>query len=201
MVTARARVGVLGGTFDPVHWGHLLIAEEARVHLGLTKVLFVPARDQWRKQGRGLSPAADRLAMVQLAVANNPAFQASTVDLDRDGATYTTDTLKDLSGDHDLYFIMGMDALLDLPYWRDPDQIAALAWLVAAVRPGYTLDWTEIEKRIPNAKERVLPLPVPEIGVSSTLIRERVAAGKPIRYWVPTEVEAYIAGAGLYRTD
>jgi nicotinate-nucleotide adenylyltransferase len=201
VVTARTRVGVLGGTFDPVHWGHLLIAEEARVHLGLTKVLFVPARDQWRKQGRGLSPAADRLAMVRLAIAGNPSFEASTVDLDREGATYTTDTLKDLSGDHDLYFIMGMDALLDLPHWRDPHRIAALAWLVAAVRPGYTLDWTEIEKRIPNARDRVLPLPVPEIGVSSTAIRERVAARKSIRYWLPAEVESYIERTGLYQPD
>lgn len=198
MVTARNRVGILGGTFDPVHLGHLLIAEEARVHFGLSQVLFVPARNQWRKQGRSLSPVNHRLAMVQAAIQTNPHFGVSTVDIERKTATYTVDTLRDLSGDHDLYFILGMDALMDLPYWKEPDTIATLAWLVAAVRPGYSLDWSTLDKDLPSARERVLPLPVPEVGISSTAIRQRVLEGKSIRYWVPDPVAGYITGHHLY---
>ena len=198
MVTRRGRIGVLGGTFDPIHWGHLLIAEEARVHFRLEKVLFVPARNQWRKQGRNLSHGDDRLAMVMAAIANNPDFAVSRVDLDREAATYTADTLQDLSGEYDLYFVMGMDALLDLPHWREPGKIAALAWLVAAMRPGYVLDWAAIERAVPNARARVLPLPVPEIGVSSTAVRQRMGEGKTIRYWVPDAVADYITDHGLY---
>ena len=198
MVTRRGGIGVLGGTFDPIHWWHLLIAEEARVHFRLEKVLFVPARNQWRKQGRNLSHRDDRLAMVKAAIANNPDFAVSTVDLDREAATYTADTLQDLSGDHDLYFVMGMDALLDLPHWREPGKIAALAWLVAAMRPGYVLDWVAIERAVPNARARVLPLPVPEVGVSSTAVRQRIGEGKTIRYWVPDAVADYITDHGLY---
>lgn len=198
-MSGRPRIGVLGGTFDPIHWGHLLIAEEARIHFGLNEVLFVPARNQWRKQGSSLSPPADRLAMVQAAIAGNRYFEVSTVDLDRHGSTYTADTLADLSGDQDLYFILGTDALADLPYWKDPGGIAGLAWLVAALRPGYEVHWPVLEKALPNARERVLLLTVPEIGVSSTAIRKRVAEAKSVRYWVPEPVAEYITNHGLYR--
>ena len=198
MVTNPTRVGVLGGTFDPIHWGHLIIAEEARIHFGLNQVRFVPAQNQWRKQGRRLSAGADRLEMVQAAVADNPYFHVSTVDLDRPASTYTVDTLTDLSGAHDLYFILGLDALMDLPYWREPRRIIELAWLVAALRPGYEIDWPAFEQGLPSAKERVLPLAVPEIGISSTAIRARVAEAKPIRYWVPEDVATLITAKGLY---
>lgn len=199
MVTNPTRIGVLGGTFDPVHWGHLIIAEEARIRFGLNQVLFVPAQNQWRKQGRRLSPAAARLAMVEAAVADNPYFQVSTVDLDRPASTYTVDTLKDLSGEHDLYFILGLDALMDLPYWKESKRITELAWLVAALRPGYEVDWAALEKGLPQAKDRALLLTVPEIGISSTAIRQRVAEAKSIRYWVPEPVAGYINAHGLYR--
>lgn len=199
MVTVRNRVGILGGTFDPIHLGHLLIAEEARVHFGLTQVLFVPARNQWRKQGRSLSPVEHRLAMVQAATQSNQYFGVSTVDIERKTATYTVDTLRELSGDHDLYFILGMDALMDLPYWKEPDTIVSLAWVVAAVRPGYSLDWKALDRDIPNARQRVLPLPVPEVGISSTVIRQRVLEGKSIRYWVADPVAAYITEHRLYQ--
>lgn len=198
MVTNPARTGVLGGTFDPVHYGHLIIAEEARIHFGLNRVLFVPAQNQWRKQGRRLSPAAHRLEMVRAAVADNPYFEVSTIDLDRPASTYTVDTLMDLSGEHDLYFILGLDALMDLPYWKEPQRIAELAWLVAALRPGYEIDWPALEKGLPAATERVLPLAVPEIGISSTTIRARVADAKSIRYWVPEAVAELISEKGLY---
>lgn len=199
MVTNPVRIGVLGGTFDPVHWGHLVIAEEARIHFGLNRVLFVPAQDQWRKQGRRLSRAADRLAMVEAAVKDNPYFEVSTVDLERSASTYTVDTLQDLSGEHDLYFILGLDALMDLPYWKAAKRITELAWLVAALRPGYDVNWTALEKGLPDAKERVLLLTVPEIGISSTAIRQRVAEAKSIRYWVPEAVAMHISEHGLYR--
>lgn len=201
--SGRRRAGVLGGSFDPVHIGHLIIAEEARDRLGLDKVIFVPARQQWRKVAEGGAPPGDRLAMVLLAVAPHPGFRVATVDLDRPGPTYTVDTLADLhaqeGSETDLFFLMGEDALNDLPYWKDPAAIASAATLVAVSREGVELEWDRLGAVIPDARARVLKLDIPEIDISSTELRRRVAAGRSIRYWVPPEVEAYINERRLYR--
>ncbi len=169
------------------------------MQLGLERVLFVPAQDQWRKQRRALSAPADRVAMVEAAIAGNPHFEVSVVDIERQASTYTADTLSELSGDHDLYFILGMDALLDLPNWKQPQRIVDLAWIIAALRPGYAADWRGLERTVPEARERVLLLTIPEIGISSTAIRQRVFQGQSIRYWVTEPVAEYIAKRGLYR--
>lgn len=198
----RPRIGLLGGTFDPVHLGHLIVGEEAAGHLELDRVLFVPSRHPWRKAGRDIAPEADRVAMVELAVAGNPRFGVSRVDLEREGPTYSVDTVADIrreAPDANLYFIIGYDALLDLPNWRSPERLAAAVNLVAMVRPGYRIDWGAVSRAIPGAAERITVLQMPVIGISSSEVRRRVADGDSVRYWVPDAVAAYIAGHGLYR--
>ena len=199
----KKRVGVLGGSFDPIHIGHLVIAEEAREQLQLERVVFVPAREQWRKPQPNRASPEDRLAMVRLGIARNPAFVVSTVDLDREGPSYSVDTLRDL-GEHqedseEFYFILGQDALMDLPSWYAPDRLARLAQLVAVVRPSYEIVWDQLRAAIPDVQERVLLLTTPGIDISSTEIRARVASGGSIRYWLPDAVAEYIATHRLYR--
>lgn len=201
-MTGRRRVGLLGGTFDPVHIGHLIIGEEARTRLSLDTVLFIPSRHPWRKVGREIAPEGDRLAMVHTAVAGNPFFSVSNVDLDRVGPTYSVDTVEDVrqkEPDTDLFLIVGYDALLDLPNWRNPPLLAGTAHIVAVLRPAYWVDWAALEQVVPDARQRVAVLEMPAIGISSSEVRSRVAAGMSIRYWVPDGVMAYIAEHGLYR--
>ena len=197
------RIGLLGGTFDPIHLGHLIVAEEARTRLSLDRLLLVPSRHPWRKAGREIAHEADRLAMVRLAVEGNPGFEVSMVDLDRAGPSYSVDTVSDvratLSPEAELYFILGYDALMDLPHWHAPDELARITRLVTVIRPGYALDWSPLEQAIPQARETVTLLETPEIGISSTEVRQRVAAGRSIRYWVPDLVAEYIQQQGLYR--
>lgn len=197
------RIGLLGGTFDPIHLGHLIVAEEARTRLSLDRLLFVPSCQPWRKAGREIAPEADRLAMVRLAVEGNPGFEVSLVDLERAGPSYSVDTVCDvratLSPEAELYFILGYDALMDLPHWHAPDELARITRLVTVIRPGYALDWSPLEQAIPEAREAVTLLETPEIGISSTEVRQRVAAGRSIRYWVPDLVAEYIQQQGLYR--
>ena len=197
------RIGLLGGTFDPIHLGHLIVAEEARTRLSLDRLLLVPSRQPWRKAGREIAPEADRLAMVRLAVEGNPGFEVSLVDLEREGPSYSVDTVCDvrasLSPEAELYFILGYDALMDLPHWHAPDELARITRLVTVIRPGYALDWSPLEQAIPEAREAVTLLETPEIGISSTEVRQRVAAGRSIRYWVPDLVAEYIQQQGLYR--
>ncbi len=197
------RIGLLGGTFDPIHLGHLIVAEEARTRLSLDRLLLVPSRQPWRKAGREIAPEADRLAMVRLAVEGNPGFEVSLVDLEREGPSYSVDTVCDvratLSPEAELYFILGYDALMDLPHWHAPAELARITRLVTVIRPGYALDWSPLEQAIPEAREAVTLLETPEIGISSTEVRQRVAAGRSIRYWVPDLVAEYIQQQGLYR--
>ncbi|MDO8532956.1 MAG: nicotinate-nucleotide adenylyltransferase [Dehalococcoidia bacterium] len=199
------KVGVLGGTFDPVHIGHLIIAEEARVRLGLARVLFVPAGRPWLKPARRVSAARHRLAMVRLAIASNPFFELSTVDVDRPGPSYTVDTLADLriqAGPRGtLYFIMGYDALLDLPRWHDPARLVRMCRLVVVRRPEYgDHDLAFLDREVaPGASRRVTLLDRPLVGVSASELRRRVARGQSIRYWAPDGVEEYIREHGLYR--
>ncbi len=197
-----AAIGVMGGTFDPVHLAHLIVAEEARVKLSLNKVLFVPAHTQWRKARGTYASSTERLEMVKLAVASNPYFSVSTVDLVRGGPSYSVDTIRDIRMEYgprtDLFFIIGMDALIDLPYWREPAKLAQQCKIVAIDRPGFTIDWSQLEAAIDDAKEHILLLNCPVMDISSTEIRRRAASGESIRYWVPEAVQAYIEEHNLY---
>ena len=197
-------IGVFGGTFDPIHIGHLLIAEEARLRLGLSQVIFVPAGEPWLKEHRIISPGEHRLEMIQLAIAFNAFFRASTVDLERPGPSYTVDTLTDLrrelGEEANFYFILGLDALAELPSWREPERIVQVCHLVAARRPEVKdLDLEALERSIPGISHRVIILDNPLIDMSSSEIRERVAAGLPITDLVPDAVARYIREQGLYK--
>ncbi len=198
----RVRLGVLGGTFDPPHIGHLVLAEEARWRLALERVLWVPAGDPWRKEGKAISPAADRLAMSRLTIEGDPNFGLSTIEVERKGPSYTVETLAALQEqepDAELFFILGEDALHDLPNWRDPAGIARLAWLAVAPREWSEAEAASLERMAPGIVNRIVPVPMPGIDVSATDLRRRVAAGESIRYLVPPAVEAYIRDHGLYR--
>jgi nicotinate-nucleotide adenylyltransferase len=196
------RLGILGGTFDPIHVGHLILAEEAWYQLGLEKVLLVPAADPPHKRDRLLSPVAHRVAMIELAIADNPHLQLSRVDVDRPGPHYTVDMVHLLYDQHgpgtDLYFLMGLDSLADLPNWHQPQVLMDLCNLVALNRPDSGLDWDSLEQSLPGIRWRVIFLPMPELEISSSTIQQRVRQGRPIRYQVLPPVEAYIREHGLY---
>ncbi len=200
---AGVRLGVLGGTFDPVHRGHLALAGAARDELGLEQVLFVPAGQPWRKTGQEIGANEDRLAMLRLALEGDPSFQIATLELERSGASYTADTLEALAaprrGD-ERYFIVGQDALADLPNWVRPERILELARLAVARRPEVSAEaLEEAQRRVPALRERVFRLKMPAVEVSATEIRERVRRGQPIRGMVPAAVEGYIREHRLYR--
>jgi nicotinate-nucleotide adenylyltransferase len=203
------RLGVLGGTFDPVHVAHLAIADEAREVLGLERVLFVPAGRPWQKADRVVTDPRDRLAMVELAVAGNPAFAVSRLEVDRDGPTYTIDTLEALTaamsgptgGPSDLWLILSAEALAGLPTWRAPDRILELARLAVVPRGGASTvaDRAWLAERYPGREDRAVFLDGPCLRLSATGLRARVAAGRSIRYLVPDAVAAYIGDHALYR--
>lgn len=201
----RQAIGVLGGTFDPVHWGHLAIGESAREALGLSHVLFVPAARPPHKPGREISPGADRLAMLEAAVADNAAFGVSRIELDRRGPSYTVDTLAELASGPQavpLWFILSAEALAGLPGWHEPARILDLACLAVVPRAGRPVigpSW--MEAQFPGRGDRVRWIDGPAIDVSASDIRARAAEGRSIRYLVPPAVEAYIAHHGLYRTE
>lgn len=196
------KAGVLGGTFDPVHYGHLRIAEEARQACNLREVVFVPAARPWMKE-RPISPAKDRWAMLELALAGRPYFRLSPVDIERGGETYTIDTITDLRarmGERDdLYFILGWDSLAMLPHWRQAAKIVELCYLVAAPRPGYGLpDLANLEENLPGVSGKVILLEKPCVAVSATDIRRRAARGESLKGLVPDAVAVYIAERRLY---
>jgi len=197
-----SRIGVLGGTFDPIHYGHLAAAEEARVALDLERVLFVPARVSPLKQDRPLTAAHHRLTMTRLATAANPAFQISTVDLEREGPSYTVDTLALLQAElgpaAELYFIVGLDSLAELPQWHDPARLIRLCHIVAVSRPPHECDLAALEWALPGVTERVIFLHIPLLDSASSDLRQRVREGRPIRYYVPPAVAEYIHTHKLY---
>ena len=191
------RLGVFGGTFDPIHIGHLVLAESAREQLDLGRVIFVPAGEPWRKADRKVSSAEDRLEMVRLAIADHPAFEASSVEIEREGPSYTFETLESLDAanpDAELFFIMGTDTLHDLPNWRSPERIVELSTFAVAARPGALR--TEAAEGLPAD---IVTIQMPEIGISASEIRERAAAGQSFRYLVPAPVAEYMSNAALYR--
>ncbi|MFC1908743.1 nicotinate-nucleotide adenylyltransferase [Chloroflexota bacterium] len=196
-------IGVLGGTFDPVHNGHLMIAEEARNRLNLAVVLFVPAGQPQLRQSLVITPVEHRLQMLRLAIADKPYFKMSELEIERQGPSYTVDTINELSGHlgqgDELFFIMGWDSLARLPEWRDASRLLELCYLVATHRPGWsTPDLKSLEAILPGISQRVMIMDRPEIDISASNIRERVARHLSIHHLVPEVVNTYIREQGLY---
>jgi nicotinate-nucleotide adenylyltransferase len=194
-------VGILGGTFDPVHIAHLVVAEQAREQLALDSVLFIPAGEPWRKSERAITPAEHRLAMLRLAIQGNDAFGISDIELRRPGPSYTADTLESLAAerlDDAFWFIMGADALADLPNWHEPERITRHARLAVAPRDRWEYLEAVLAEGIEGLDVRIDRFDCPMMEVSSTDIRDRVARSASMRYLVPDAVEAYIREHRLY---
>ena len=196
------RLGVMGGTFDPIHYGHLVTAEEALVQFGLDAVLFVPTGRPWMKEHEVVSPAEDRYLMTVIATASNPLFRVSRMEVDRDGPTYTVDTLRGLKeiygSDVDLFFVTGADAILEILQWKEPRGAVRARALHRRDAPGLRHGGVRGRRRQPSHPE-ITVMNIPALAISSTDIRRRVAAGLPIRYLVPEGVKSYMEKAGLYR--
>ncbi len=187
----------MGGTFDPIHHGHLVAASEVAVLFGLTEVLFVPTGQPWQKAEREVSPAEDRYLMTVIATASNPRFSVSRVDVDRTGPTYTVDTLRDLRQLHpdtEMFFITGADALAQILSWRRAEELFDLARFVGVTRPGYPLGDSHLPEGVVSLVE------IPAMAISSSGCRDRVRAGRPVWYLVPDGVVQYIDKRGLYRS-
>ncbi len=199
--TRRLRLGVMGGTFDPIHHGHLVAASEVQARFNLDEVVFVPTGQPWQKVGKKVSQPEDRYLMTTIATASNPHFSVSRVDIERPGLTYTVDTLKDVRAlrgpEIELYFITGADALSRILTWKGVDELFDLAHFVGVSRPGVDLGADDIT-HLPE--DKVTLLEVPALSISSTACRDRVAQGLPIWYLVPDGIVQYIAKRGLYRT-
>ncbi len=200
----------MGGTFDPIHYGHLVIAEEVRAALDMTEMIFIPAGQPPHKPGRVITPAHHRLAMVELAIATNPHFTISLIEIERPGPSYLVDTLRilrtQIGTDVELSFIIGWDSLEELHTWYQPLNILAqLDMLVAVNRPGYVdggeYNNKQLEARLPGITQRLRVVQAPQFSVSSTDLRRRVAGGRPIKYQVPETVERYIFEHSLYVSD
>ncbi len=204
--SAKRQFGVLGGTFDPIHVGHLIIAQEVVSALRLDQLFFLPAGDPPHKRDHTITPAPQRVRMVELAIAGNPAFALSLVDVERPGPSFTVDTLKLLheqwGPETTIAFVIGWDMLDDLLTWHDPAGVVQqVDKLIAVHRPGYQVDpdyLAQLEKAIPGLKSRLTPLEAPQIAISSSDLRERVASGRTVRYQIPEAVEQYILTHGLY---
>jgi nicotinate-nucleotide adenylyltransferase len=195
---AAARVGVMGGTFDPIHHGHLVAASEVAHFFSLDEVIFVPTGEPWQKDARQVSPAEDRYLMTVIATASNPRFSVSRVDIDRPGPTYTIDTLRELRAQRgpepEFFFITGADALAQIMTWQDADELFKLAHFVGCTRPGHRLSGAGLPDR------GVSLIEIPALTISSTKCRERVRANEPIWYLVPDGIVQYIAKRRLYRS-
>lgn len=194
----KKRLGILGGTFDPIHSGHLILAEQLKEELRLQKVMFIPSANPPHKENCPISSANDRLKMVKLAIRDNPDFLISDIELKREGKSYTIDTLsqlKKLYKDSGLFFLLGSDAIDELPTWKEPDKIFQKVKVVIALRPGF--DRINPENRF---VKKSLVIPINGLNISSTQVRERVKQGKSIRYLVPRGVEEFIRSKNLYRS-
>lgn len=197
------KIGIMGGTFDPIHVAHLIIAEEARTVLNLDQVLFIPAGVPWMKANRQITEAHHRVAMVKLAIESNPHFRISTIEIENPGWTYTVDTLEKLSQEATpetkLFLLLGWDGLGNMPQWKAPYRISKMATLVTFPRPGIEKpDISVLEQSMPGVGDRMIILDGPYLSISSTEIRRRLALGLSIRYLVPDNVERYIVQHGLY---
>ena len=198
MSATSVRLGVMGGTFDPVHHGHLVAASEVQSKFDLDEVVFVPTGQPWQKTERAVSPPEHRYLMTVIATASNPRFTVSRVDIDRPGPTYTIDTLRDLRSERDvseLYFITGADALDQIISWKDADELFELAHFIGVTRPGHILDKSGLPV------DRVSLMEIPALAISSTDCRARVVAGEPVWYLVPDGVVQYISKHRLYAAE
>jgi len=199
------RIGVLGGSFNPVHNGHLKVAEETSTGLNLARVIWIPAGEPPLKPDRSLAPAEHRLRMMHLAINGSPYFTVSTIEIDRAGTSYTVDTIAELReqvgvGD-ELFFILGWDSLAKFTEWREPSRLLTMCSLVAVPRPGWLPpDLGALEEGIPGISERVILMDKPRVGISSTEIRDRIARNLSIRHLVPEPVEQYIKTHRLYKS-
>ena len=196
MTAARRRVGIMGGTFDPIHHGHLVAASEVAARFALDEVVFVPTGEPWQKSERVVSEAEHRYLMTVIATASNPRFWVSRVDIDRPGPTYTVDTIRDIAAmrpDAELFFITGADALSQILSWKDQEVALELAHFVGVTRPGYVLSGAHLPA------DSVTLIDVPAMAISSSACRERVRARQPVWYLVPDGVVQYIAKHRLYR--
>jgi nicotinate-nucleotide adenylyltransferase len=196
------KVGIMGGTFDPIHYGHLLAAEECRRQLGLERVVFVPTGAPPHKKERPITPSEDRYAMTLLATAGVREFSVSRTEIDRGRSSHTVDTLAEFleksASPRELFFITGLDALLGIDTWKDYMRLPSLCTLVTATRPGYSVDGLELLP--PEIRGTLKVIEIPQFAISSTEIRERVHEGRSIRFLVPHLVENYIECCGLYKS-
>ena len=198
-------IGVLGGNFDPIHNGHIMVAEEVKARLNLAEVLFVPAGQPWLKVYGHISAAEHRVQMVHLAIANEPCFKLSNIEINRAGLSYTVDTIADLQAQYgaeaEFFFILGWDTLAQLPLWMEPSRLIQMCHLVAVPRPGYPPpDLKFMEPKVPGLSRRVILMDKPEVDIDATEIRKRVAQGLSIRHLVPEPVAEYIKQNKLYLT-
>lgn len=198
------KVGIMGGTFDPIHTAHLIIAEEARTRLGLDRVIFIPAGEPWMKQGHVSSPAGQRVEMVKLAISSNPGFSLSLSEVERTGPTFTVDTLEQLMGelgyDTQLFLLLGWDSVAEMTDWKAPYRVSRMATVVAFPRLGFTKpDIAVLERSMPGIAGRIIFLDAPYLEISSTVIRKKIAEGGSVRYLVPEAVLQYIIESRIYQ--
>lgn len=200
---AHTRIGVLGGTFDPPHNGHLVIAQAALTQLKLDRVLFAPTSQPPHKLGNHITAVEHRVEMVRLAIALHPQFALSRIDVDRSGPTYTVDMLrllrKQLGDEVELFFIMGMDSLANILTWRSPDKLIQLCRLAVSNRPGFRVNLDELESKLPGLRERVVILDAPALDIAASDLQRRVRLGESIANLVPDVVAAYINEEKLYQ--
>ena len=200
------RVGIMGGTFDPIHFGHLLAAQEALCHLRLDEVIFVPTGNSYQKTYRNVTPAEERYMMTFLATLDNPQFSVSRLEIDREDPSHTVDTLREMrywyAGQNvEFFFITGIDALMNMNTWAEYETIPELCTIVAANRPGYENERYKLDNLSEKVRSKVLRLEIPLLSISSTEIRQRVAACENLRYLLPHSVEQYIYKRGLYKSS
>ncbi len=197
-----SRIGLMGGTFDPIHYGHLVTAEEAYVRFNLDKVIFIPSGKPPHKSDKKVSDGSHRFIMTQMATITNPHFDVSRIEVDEDGPTYTVDTLKKLKAgefsDSELFFITGADAIIEICTWKNPEELFSLCRFAAATRPGYVVSNELIESVKAFGADRLDFFEVPALAISSTDIRQRMREGRPVRYLLPGEVISYIMKNRLY---
>lgn len=202
MTEVERRIGIMGGTFDPIHNGHLLAADEARAAFGLSEVIFVPTGQPPHKANRHVTSAEDRYIMVEFATVRCPYFSVSRIEIDRKGNSYTIDTLKELRAmpqyaGAQFYFITGLDAVLDIVKWKDPEEIMRLCKFVAVNRYGYSQK--KLDELPYYLRSKIIPLEIPLLAISSTELRERVRTNRSIRFMVPSAVEQFIKKKFLYK--
>lgn len=196
------RIGIFGGTFDPIHIGHLMLCQEAHYQLDLDQILLLPAADPPHKKDMSITPIHHRLQMIELSITDEDYLAISRVDIDRPGPHYSVDTIQIVEGYYplgtELFFLIGLDSLRDLPTWHRPEWLIANCQIVTFERGGVSIDWPRLERPLPDIQLRVKLLDMPELEISSSNIRQRVAEGRPIRYHVLPAVEAYITQNDIY---